>query len=86
MPLTPPSATAPAVDTEPCNADSIESDTSDSENDEPEPTQGMLTATYYYLLGAIACLLSLAADALTFAAQRCYADHVATSNSYMASN
>ena len=86
MPLTPPSATARAIDTDLCNANSIESDTSDySEDDEPEPEQSMLTATYYYLLGAIACLLSLAADALTFAAQRRYADHLATSNGYMAS-
>ena len=58
VPLPPPSATAPADDTELCDAASIESDTSDSEDDEPEPEQSMLTATYYYLLGAIACLLS----------------------------
>ena len=46
LPLTPPSATARANNIDLCNASSIESDTSDSEDDEPEPEQGMLTATY----------------------------------------
>ena len=48
------------------------------------PVQGMASATYCYLLGTIACLMSLVADALTFAAERRYADYVTTSNGYMA--
>ena len=47
--------------------------------------QGIISATYCYLLGAIACLMTLVADALTFAAERCYADYITTSNGYMAS-
>ena len=66
------------------DATDIESDTSGSDDDEPEPKLGMLEATCYYLLSAFACLLSLVANALAFTAQRRYADHVATSKGYMA--
>ena len=63
----------------------IEDDASSSEDDEEEPACGIFSATYCYILGVLAGVLKLGADALYFAAQQRYTAHVTTSNGYMAS-
>ena len=57
VPLPPPSTTTRANDIELCNASDIEDDTVDSEDEEQEPVRGIFSATYCYLLGAVACLI-----------------------------